>query len=215
MRNFVIQINMHPMKFIHFLFFPAVLVFAMACGQDASKPQGDPQGATDPGTAEASDPGNPAYTITVLNGDLPSPRKEMSGAIDSIDIVVNYGSPSVRGRTIWGGLIPYDKVWRTGANEATAVSFSKNVRIEGKDLAAGRYGLFTIPGKNTWTVIFNSVPDQWGDFEYDDTKDVLRVEVSPKSASDNQEQMDFTIEGNAIVLRWEKLAVPISVAAPE
>ena len=203
------------MKFIQILVYPALLVLAMACGPASSEQKGDAMGATDSTIVEGAGAETAAYQINVLNADLPSPRKEMTGAIGSVDITVNYGSPSVRGRTIWDGLIPYNKVWRSGANEATAISFSKNVRIEGKDLDAGRYGLFTIPGKNSWTIIFNSVADQWGDFEYDDTKDVLRVEVSSKSRSDNQEQMDFMIEGNSVVLRWEKLAVPFSVAAAE
>ncbi|MBK7408457.1 MAG: DUF2911 domain-containing protein [Saprospirales bacterium] len=203
------------MKITQFLFYSTLLVFAIACGPASTGQEGEAMGATDSTGVAAPEAENAPYTIQVLNADLPSPRKEMTGSIGSVDITVNYGSPSVRGREIWGGLEPYSEVWRSGANEATTVQFSKNVQIEGKDLPAGRYGLFTIPEKGAWTIIFNSVADQWGDFEYDATKDVLRVESTPKTIKENAEQLDFLIEGNTIVLRWEKIALPFSVAATE
>src|SRR4051812_3645735 len=88
---------------------------------------------------------------------LASPRDTVMGKVDDVVVTVNYGSPSVKGRKIWGRLVPYNQVWRTGANEATTFSVSKDVLVEGKPLAAGTYGLFTIPGENDWTVIFNKV----------------------------------------------------------
>ena len=135
-----------------------------------------------------------------------------AGTIAGVEIEIEYGRPNVREREIWGGLVPYDQVWRTGANEATTISFSADVVVEGQPLAAGRYGLFTIPGEAEWTVIFNEVADQWGSGGYDAARDALRVTVEPR-ANDHVESMDFVIEGDEVVLRWEKLAVPFKVAS--
>ena len=125
---------------------------------------------------------------------------------------MEYGRPNVKERKIWGGLVPYGKVWRTGANEATTVTVGADVTIQGQKLAAGTYGLFTIPGKDSWVFIFNKGADQWGAFSYDDGKDALRVNAQPKAA-EHVESMEFVIEGSSVVLRWEELAVAFEVAA--
>ena len=140
----------------------------------------------------------------------PSPPGEAIGTIGKAEIKVSYSSPGVKERTIWGELVPYDKVWRTGANEATVFETSNDIHINGSKLPAGKYGLFTIPGKNTWTVIFNSDWDQWGAFSYDAAKDVLRVEATPEHG-EFQERMNFTIEGDKVVLSWENLRLPLVV----
>jgi hypothetical protein len=121
----------------------------------------------------------------------------------------------VKGRVIWGALVPYDKVWRTGANEATTIEFSDEVWIDGNKLAKGLYSLHTIPTASQWTVIFNSVASQWGSYSYDAAKDALRVQVTPVAA-EHREWMSFevpemTTDTAKIVLRWEKLAVPFTV----
>lgn len=192
------------MRFTQFILLPSLILFALAC-QTGGDTSGDAMGAAPDSTAA------PAYTIQILNADLPSPRKEMKGAISGMEITVNYGSPSVRGRQIWGGLVPYGEVWRAGANEATVITFPADVMIQGQPLTAGRYSLFTIPTEEQWTVIFNTVSDQWGAYEYDETKDALRVSVTPDTKRDNAEELDYSIEGNAVVMRWEKLAMPIEV----
>ena len=151
------------------------------------------------------------YQIETVKGDLPSPRKEMSTQVGETSIKINYGSPSIKGRKIWGGLEPYGEVWRTGANEATTIELTADVKVEGETLVAGKYALFTIPNEDEWVVIFNSEPDQWGDYKYDDTKDVLRVTVKPQSLEENVEAMDFVVEEDKIVLKWGKLAVPFTV----
>jgi hypothetical protein len=87
---------------------------------------------------------------------IASPRDSVSGVVNGATITINYGSPSVRGRQIWGKLVPYDSVWRTGANEATRFTTTKAITVEGKTLPAGTYGFFAIPGEKTWTIIFNS-----------------------------------------------------------
>lgn len=144
-----------------------------------------------------------------------SPGGSVSQTVGLTDITLKYSRPGVKGRTIWGGLVPYDKVWRTGANEATTISFSDDVFINGQKLAKGMYSLHTIPGQNEWTFIFNSVADQWGSYSYDETKDVLRVKAKPETA-DHREWMgfeinDLTTDTAKVVLRWEKIAAPFTV----
>ncbi|MFQ5526496.1 MAG: DUF2911 domain-containing protein [Thermoanaerobaculia bacterium] len=143
-----------------------------------------------------------------------SKNGKTAGAIDGVQVTVEYGRPNVKDRKIWGGLVPYDRVWRTGADEATTVSFDQNVVIEGEPLPAGRYGFFTVPGMETWTLIFNNTPDQWGAFSYAEAEDALRVRVTP-IAADHVEELTFAVEGSDVVLRWEELAVAFSVAAAD
>ncbi len=146
------------------------------------------------------------------DADRVSKNGKTEGTIDGIDIVLEYGRPKVKDRQIWGGLVPYGEVWRTGANEATTISFSGDVLIEGQKLAKGEYALFTIPGKDKWTIIFNKVAKQWGAFKYDKSQDVLRVDVTPETG-EPVEEMTFVIEDSNVVLEWEKLRVPFKVAA--
>jgi hypothetical protein len=145
----------------------------------------------------------------------PSPGASVSGTAGVTDITIEYSRPGVKGRQIWGGLVPYDQIWRTGANEATTITISTDVNVEGKPLAAGTYALFTIPGREKWTVVFNKQGKQWGAFEHDAAQDALRVEVAPREAP-FQERMAFTIpevtETSAVVeLRWEKLSLPFTL----
>jgi len=139
----------------------------------------------------------------------------LRGEIDGIEIVMEYGRPNAQDRKIWGGLVPWDAVWRTGADEATTISFGSAVRVEGERLPAGRYGFFTVPGTESWTLIFNNIADQWGAFGYDEKEDALRVEVAPQSAPDHVETLTFGIEGDAVVLSWEKMAVAFSVQSAD
>ena len=141
-----------------------------------------------------------------------SKNGKTAGVVDGVEVTVEYGRPNVNGRSIWGGLVPFDKVWRTGADEASTITFSADVLIEGEALAAGTYALFTIPGESEWTVIFNKTAEQWGAFNYDAGQDALRVTVSP-TESEHVESMDFVIDGSSVALRWGELAVPFTVAA--
>jgi hypothetical protein len=145
--------------------------------------------------------------------ERPSPLRTLEGNIGSSKLMVQYGAPSIKGRVVWGDLVPYNEVWRTGANEATYVDFSSDVTVEGKPLKAGRYSLFTIPkATGAWTVIFNS---EWnlehGHFQYKEANDVLRVESTPQWGSESQEQLTIAIESPGIVVRWEKLKLPITI----
>lgn len=146
------------------------------------------------------------------DADRKSKNGETTATIDGVDVRITYGQPKVQGRAIWGDLVPYDAVWRTGANEATTITFSSDVQIEGEALPAGTYSLFTIPSQGTWTVIFNKVADQWGAFDYDESQDALRVQVEP-TTGDPVEELTFGVEGNMVTLAWEKVRVPFRVTA--
>jgi hypothetical protein len=145
----------------------------------------------------------------------PSPSATLMQTVGLTDVTIKYSRPSVKGRAIWGALVPYDKVWRTGANEATTIAFSDDVTVEGQKLAKGTYSLHTIPGRDQWTVIFNNVADQWGSFSYDATKDALRVNVKPESG-EYRELLTFdipemTTDTAKIAIRWEKIVVPFTI----
>jgi hypothetical protein len=141
----------------------------------------------------------------------PSPPVTASGEINGKTVTVNYGQPSVKGREVWGKLVPYGEVWRAGANEATTIEFSKDVTIEGKTLPAGKYGFFTIPNTNEWTIIFNKVPNQWGAFKYDATQDALRVTVKPKKSKVFNEKLWYAVNKNSVSLAWENAEVAFAV----
>ena len=144
-----------------------------------------------------------------------SPHAVLTQSVGTTDVTIDYHRPGVKGRQVWGGLVPYDKVWRTGANEATMITFSDDVTIDGKPLPKGTYSLHTIPGKSEWTIIFNKVAKQWGSFSYKQEEDALRVNVKPHAAP-MTEWMELTVpsvsaDNATIEIRWEKLAVPFTV----
>jgi DUF2911 family protein len=131
------------------------------------------------------------------------------------DVTITYSRPGVKGRKIWGGLVPYSSVWRTGANAATTIQFTEDVLVEGQPLTAGTYSLHTIPGEKEWTLIFNKEADQWGSYSYDPAKDAVRVKVTPMAGTP-QEWMQFRFEDPSInsarvVLAWENLQVPFTI----
>jgi len=150
----------------------------------------------------------------------PSPPATVTGKIKGATITIDYSSPAVKGRKIWGGLEPYDKVWRAGANEATIFSTDKDIEVEGKKLPAGKYSLFMTPGEKEWTVFFNSQTGQWGEAKdgtanMDPKKTVLQVNVKPKEIKDVQERLIYTIVDKefdrGFALTWDKLRVFVSV----
>jgi hypothetical protein len=141
-----------------------------------------------------------------------SKNGKAEGTIAGVNVTLEYGRPKVNGRQIWGGLVPYDKVWRTGADEATTFTIDKDITLESNKLAAGTYCLFTIPGQTEWTIIFNKVAKQWGAFRYDAGQDILRVKVKP-TAIEPVEEMTFQIEGDKVMLKWEKLGIAFVIGA--
>lgn len=146
----------------------------------------------------------------------PSPPATATGKVNGATITIDYSSPAVKGRQIWGGLVPYDKVWRAGANEATLFQTDKDIKVEGKSLPAGKYSLYALPGKDEWTIIINSETGQWGITENDETtedpaKDVVRVTVKPKKSAAMQERLVYKITPAGFSLIWENLEVPVSI----
>ncbi len=143
----------------------------------------------------------------------PSPAASAEFKAGNATIKINYNAPSVKGREIWGKLVPYGQVWRTGANEATTFETDQDVKIEGQLLPKGKYALFTIPGKDEWVIIFNKTAKQWGSFGYKEADDALRVSVRPGLANAFTEVMK--IEGHndgSVSLLWEKLEVIFTVS---
>src|SRR5213080_2738189 len=146
-----------------------------------------------------------------------SQAAEVKQRIALTDITLNYHRPLVNGRKIWGGLVPYGKVWRAGANENTTIEFSDPVSVEGKPLAKGTYGLHMIPNPDSWTVIFSKTSTAWGSYSYDQKEDALRMDVKPKPLAEEKEALEFDFEdlkptSTAATLKWEKLGVPFTVS---
>ena len=174
-----------------------------------------------------------------LRTPRPSQKASVMQTIGVTDVTVTYSRPGVKGRKIWGDppagapagtatlddararpadavIVPYGRVWRTGANEATTFTVTDDVFVNGQPLKAGTYSLHTIPGRDEWTIIFNSDPGQWGGFAYDEKKDVLRVKAKPETAADSQEWLAFQIDpadetSARVNIRWERLRVPFTV----
>jgi hypothetical protein len=141
----------------------------------------------------------------------PSPPAKLTATVNGANIVIDYSQPSVKGRAIGKDIAPYGQVWRTGANEATTFEVNRDVKIEGRELKAGKYSLFTIPNENQWTIIFNKEANQWGAFKYDKEKDVLRVPVKPTKAKSFTERMTFVQNDNKIALLWGDTEVDFMV----
>ena len=144
-----------------------------------------------------------------------SPACTLKQRVGLTDITVVYSRPSVKGRDIFGGIVPYGVVWRTGANQATTLTFSTPVKLEGHEIPTGTYSLFTIPGRDEWTIIINKNANQWGAFQYTNKEDLLRFQVTPVTLRDTSIET-FAIEFNHIrdesallELVWDKTVVPI------
>jgi len=141
-----------------------------------------------------------------------SPPATATGKIKDANITIAYSSPSVKGRTIWGGLEAYDKVWRAGANEATTFETDKDITVQGKKLPAGKYSFFLIPKQSgTWTAIFNKEPKQWGAYKYEEAKDALRVDVKTKPLQARQETLVYKVNPNGFSMDWDKISVPVEI----
>lgn len=144
-----------------------------------------------------------------------SPAASVSQRVGLTNVEIRYHRPAVKGRAIWGGLVPYDAVWRAGANNATTISFENAVKVAGKDVPAGTYSFFAVPTAKSWTLVLNKTAEQWGAYKYAQAEDLLRFEVQPTEAP-MQEWLRYTIEPTGsssaqVRLAWEKLAVEFSV----
>ncbi len=144
-----------------------------------------------------------------------SPRASVMQALGGAEVRIAYGRPSVKERKVWGELVPYNRVWRAGANEATTFTFSSDVQIEGRALAAGTYTFFVIPSEGEWTVIFNRVPRQWGAFNYNPAFDALRFSAKPEEAP-YEEHLRYAVEPASVnsarvTLSWEKRRIAFGI----
>lgn len=158
-----------------------------------------------------------ANVFAQLNLPRESQKQSISQTVGDATVSIVYHRPNVKERKVWGNLVPFNQVWRSGANEATVFEVSRDVTIDGKPLPAGKYSLHSIPNKNEWTIIFNRVSEQWGSFTYDEKQDALRVTVKPEKA-DFHETLSYnfeTVSPNSVqvAIVWEKVKVPFTVSA--
>ncbi len=196
------------------IIFIALLIYLISsCTHKRKSEPPTPADSTKIETSSAND------SFEIEEQSIPDERK---GSIKTIavstlgkaQIKINYYSPAVRGRIIWGGLVPLDKVWVTGAHSATSIEFDQDMIIANEVVAAGKYAFFTIPGKDTWTIILNQDWRQHLTDRYDEKKDVLRVSVKPEVEDKNQERLRYVIEKDSdtqgeIVMYWEKIEISL------
>jgi hypothetical protein len=142
----------------------------------------------------------------------PSPPAKATGKAGNATITIDYSAPSVKGRKIFGSdMVPYGKIWRAGANEATVFETDGDITVEGQPLPKGKYGFFAIPGEAEWTIIFNKTWNQWGSFRYKQEEDALRVKVKPGKTSGLVEKLEYTVTGGKVTIRWENTEVSFTV----
>jgi len=158
-----------------------------------------------------------ACTFIIADAQLktpaPSPAQTIKQDFGLSNIELSYSRPGVKGRKIFGDIVPFGKVWRTGANEATVFEVSKDVKVEGQNLPAGKYALFTIAGDNEWTIIFNKEAKQWGAYDYKESQDALRVKVKPAKAESFAEKMTFNVnKDGTVTLLWGDRKVDFKVS---
>jgi hypothetical protein len=181
-----------------------ILLFTAACAGKTENQASAPEDHSQHQAAEA--PTTPSK----------SPRTSAMAMVGGNHIHIDYSSPSVRGRQIFGGLVAFGEVWVTGAHKATSIQFDKAVRIGEKEIPAGKYGLFTIPGDNEWTVILNQVWDMHLADDYDAGKDLVRISVAPEKLLDTVESLTYTVnetsKGTAeISVAWDKTKITFEI----
>ncbi|MCF1752666.1 DUF2911 domain-containing protein [Mariniradius sediminis] len=144
-----------------------------------------------------------ASFVSFAQDEKPSPPRTAEGTINGAKITINYSSPAVKGRVIWGDLVPLGQVWRAGANDATTFEISKDIKVQGQTLPKGKYTFFIIPGEYESTLIFNKVEKQWGAYSYDASKDALRVNVPSQQTSTLEERLVYEVKPDGFEVRWE------------
>ena len=142
-----------------------------------------------------------------------SPKETTTGEINGVEVSINYCAPSVKGRKIWGELVPYDKIWRAGANEATTMEFGKDISIQNNKLPAGKYSFFVIPNKEKCTLIFNNDFKQWGSYNFSMDKDQLRIDVRPILNSKGIEKLVYEISDKTIYLKWSNWIISFDISS--
>lgn len=205
------------MKIIQSILVIGLIMLLLACGQE-------PKG----GSSEGDEMSNlekehvlekVAYSDSVNAGLLEdtfkgSARREAKAIVNGTEITVNYGSPGVRGRVIWNGLVSYDQVWVSGSHWATAISFSEDVMINEMNIPAGIYGFFTIPGREEWMLILNRIYDMHLADEYEESEDIVRVSVKPEILEIPVQRLTYEIEKTTentfeIAMAWDQIKVKL------
>lgn len=151
-----------------------------------------------------------------INFPAASPAATVTQRVGLTDIQINYNRPGAKGRQVFGSLVPYDHVWRTGANTATKISFSTPVKLNGTEIPAGTYELFTIPGVSEWTIIIHKNMSQWGAYAYDEKNDIARIKARPLSLGNHVETLTISLndlrdESATLNIYWEKVRVPVAL----
>jgi len=201
------------MKIVKIIYLIGFLAIAMAACKKSE------EAAEDEGASEHAD--HTAAQETASTASAPkSPRLAAMSNIGSNHVHIDYSAPSVRGRVVWGGLVAYDQVWVTGAHSATNINFNKPLKINGTEFEAGKYALFTIPGKDKWTIIINKNWDQHLADEYDISEDLLRIEVIPEALEESVEQLNYTVSSmgdnkGEISISWSDIKVRFPVESVE
>lgn len=185
------------------LFLSLIPAFILSCSDNGSEDHKN----------HGQDSSNVIASRDASKKSIPSEEKK---SIGDTDIKINYHSPGVRGRVIWGGLVPYDAVWVTGAHNATTMEVGKEFQIGDKIIPAGKYALFTIPGKEEWTVIINRNWDQHLADEYAEKDDIVRIKVKPQTTEEITERLRYEIDQTGeqsatIIISWEKIRVPFHI----
>ena len=169
---------------------------------------------------EVNDQNHKIEEVNSKTKKILSPHSYAMAMVDDVHIHIDYSSPSVRGRIIFGGLVAYDEVWQSGAHKATWLETDKDLLVNSKLLKAGKYGFFTIPNKDNWTVILNKNWDQHGKDKYDERDDVLRFNVKPEISEEITEQLVYNVQKineseGSISLSWEKITLSFSFSIPK
>lgn len=198
------------MKFHTYL----LLVLLLACSKPKSDQSADaPKNSNQPARADDAVVVADQLDPDTLKGSL---RAKAEGSIGDAKIQVRYHSPAVRGRIVWGGLVPFDRVWVTGAHMATSLEIDKPFAVAGKQVPAGKYGFFTIPGKDSWILVINSNWEQHLTDEYEEGKDILRLVVKPATMDRLQERLQYRVTQENetrgfLKVRWEKLELSLPI----
>ena len=194
-----------------------VLLLFCTCAHDPATDDGQAPAGHDHRQDHQHDHDQSTDVATTAKPPL-SPHTSAMGTIGDAHVHVDYSSPGKRGRMIWGGLVAYDRVWATGAHDATSVNFSGPVSINGQEVAAGTYGLFTIPGREEWTIILNENYEQHLADDYDEKLDVVRYRVQPERLDRVTESLTYTVrstddKAGAISITWDSLRVSLPLTS--
>jgi len=195
-----------------------ILTLMIACNSDEKKTEPAEGKSGDEHSHHATVASN-NYSDSVNNGVITedtlkgSPHRVAMATVNGNHVHIEYNSPGVKGREIWGGLVPFEKVWATGAHMASSVQFSKDVTINNKKIPAGQYAFFTIPGKEKWTVILNTRYDQHMADDYNEKEDVVRLDVKPEEHSLTQ-RLTYNVNATnnnsgEITMQWEKILIRV------